>query len=65
MKGVHAATFDAVDVSLTGSVVGQSIRCQVHRDIISRGEEIHQSLLALVRVQLHQEKENHAQIMWK
>lgn len=45
-------------VQLTGGVVDESVRREVHRHVISCVEEIHQSLLAFVRVQLrHQQQQ--------
>lgn len=37
---------------LTGSVVGQSIRVQVHGDLVPCVDHVHKTLLALVRVKL-------------
>lgn len=44
-------------VQLTRGVVDKGVRRKIHGDIVSCGEEIHQSLLALVRVQLQQQQQ--------
>lgn len=47
-----------LDTVLTSGVVDESVCGEVHRHVVSRGEGIDQSLLALVRVQLQHDHDN-------
>lgn len=55
----RAPRHDRHDAILTGTVVGQGVGSQVYGDLVPGSEEVHQSFLALIRVQLVRREKKH------